>query len=370
VSPAPGPPPVVSHRGRPSGGSLPESARLVATVLRYFGPSHYSTLQSAVGYLMEVEGRTRSERLADRNTDRGVKRLLEVGLAQHRKDGLYELVNPVSVVVEGFIRTLRDYQNLTFDRHPVQPHLAAPPAARGPPDLPPTTEGQLLPEILREIVRLRDDEGRSWREIAQAVGVTVSRIRRAYARPDQPSFPPRRGFRTAFEVRTYSPSLLRDWGKVQSAWPETSNAVRMLLDNQEPEGLQIPGGLFLDRSPEDSRARLAYEILSAVGAFHRAKATADEKRHYMAQVIQNRRALERAGGGGTAVPSFENPANPTPVAPVESLGTPRPTQRPGAPRPDPSNIARGTEVRSGLRSARRVRGLRRPRARRVPHRRR
>jgi len=42
---------------------------------------------------------------------------------------------------------------------------------------PPTT----APEVVREIVRLRDAEGRSWREIAETVRVKVSRVRRAYA---------------------------------------------------------------------------------------------------------------------------------------------------------------------------------------------
>jgi hypothetical protein len=36
-------------------------------------------------------------------------------------------------------------------------------------------------EVAREIVRLRDAEGRSWREIAETVRVKVSRVRRSYA---------------------------------------------------------------------------------------------------------------------------------------------------------------------------------------------
>lgn len=36
-------------------------------------------------------------------------------------------------------------------------------------------------EVVREIVRLRDAEERSWREIAETVRVKVSRVRRAYA---------------------------------------------------------------------------------------------------------------------------------------------------------------------------------------------
>jgi hypothetical protein len=314
---------------------------------------------------MEVEGRVRSERLADRNTDRGVKRLIEVGLAQHRKDGLYELVNPVSVVVEGFIRTLREYQNLTFDRHPVKPELIAegPPAGR---PLPSPAAGQPPPEVLREIVRLRDEEGRSWREIAAIAQTTVGRVRRAYARPENPDAYPRRVFRPAYEVRTYSPSLLKDWSKVQLAWPETSNAVRMLLDDKEPEGLQIPGGLFLGRSPDDSRARLAYEILSAVGAFHRAKATADEKREYMAQVIQNRRALERIGVGGAAIPSFENPAEPTAhrsVPPVPAVA--RQEER-GEPAPEGTNAPAGAHAPRGPREVSRKGRTRRARPRPAP----
>lgn len=100
----------MSRAGRPATGNLPESARFVATALRYFGPSSYGTIRYAVGYLMEVEDRSRSLKLADMTTKRGLDALRKLRFLYKRADGLYEMHTPTTAVVEAVIQAHQRFQ--------------------------------------------------------------------------------------------------------------------------------------------------------------------------------------------------------------------------------------------------------------------
>lgn len=104
--------------GRPPSGTLPEAARLVATALRYFGLSHYSTIRQVVGYIRAVEGLKRTARNADRETERGLRRLRQDRLVIKRSDGLYELSQPLGVEIDGLIHDLQEFRKVVLRTKP------------------------------------------------------------------------------------------------------------------------------------------------------------------------------------------------------------------------------------------------------------
>ena len=99
--------------GRPTRGGLPESARFVATALRYFGPSSYGSIRYVVGYLLEVEGRSRSLKLADMTTKRGIDALGIRRFLRKRPDGLYEMHTSTTAVLEVVIQAHQRFQFMT-----------------------------------------------------------------------------------------------------------------------------------------------------------------------------------------------------------------------------------------------------------------
>jgi hypothetical protein len=102
----------MSRAGRPAQGGLPESARFVATALRYFGPSSYGTIRYVVGYLMEVEGRSRNLKLADMKTKRGIDALRKRRYLSKRPNGLYEMHTPTTAVLEIVINGHQRFQEM------------------------------------------------------------------------------------------------------------------------------------------------------------------------------------------------------------------------------------------------------------------